>query len=141
MIENLWDTHDFAVKMLDWSAARGSRLAHTCRRCDRAFCPFALLSHGVWATDGEGRPLENSVTNRWLSEACPRIISENDDKDRKRLREATGQLDLLPFTNPRSKFSSSFTLASHCQCPTFGEQQVPCRVDSLSIDYGQPITA
>jgi hypothetical protein len=27
MMENLWDTHDFMVKMLDWSAARGSRLA------------------------------------------------------------------------------------------------------------------
>jgi hypothetical protein len=91
MIENLWNTHDFAVKMLDWSAVRGFWRAHICRRCDRAFCPFALLSHGVWATDGEGRPLENSVTNRWLSEACFRIISENDDKDRKRLRKGTGQ--------------------------------------------------
>jgi hypothetical protein len=26
-MENLWDTHDFMVKMLDWNAARGSRLA------------------------------------------------------------------------------------------------------------------
>src|SRR5215469_10907252 len=30
MIENPWDTHDFAIRMLDWSATRGSRLAHTC---------------------------------------------------------------------------------------------------------------
>ena len=89
MIENPWDTHDFAVRMLDWSAARGSRLAHTCRRCGRAFCRFTLLAHGVWATDSEGRPLKNSATNRWLSEACPRITSENDDRDRKRLREPT----------------------------------------------------
>jgi hypothetical protein len=91
MIENPWDTHDFTVKMLDWSAARGSRLAYTCRRCGRAFCRFTLLTHGVWAIDDEGRTLENSVSSRWLSEACPRITSENDNSDRKRLREPTGQ--------------------------------------------------
>jgi hypothetical protein len=28
MTENPWNTHDFKVKMLDWSAARGSRLPH-----------------------------------------------------------------------------------------------------------------
>jgi hypothetical protein len=89
MIENLWDTHDFKVKMLDWSATRGSRLAHTCRRCGRGFCRFTLLTHGVWAIDGEGRALENSVSSRWLSEACPRVTGENDEKDRKRLREPT----------------------------------------------------
>jgi hypothetical protein len=91
MMENLWNTHDFAVKMLDWSAARGSRLAHTCRRCGRGFCRFTLLAHGVCAIDGDGRNLENSVSSRWLSEACPRINSQNDDSDRKRLREPTGQ--------------------------------------------------
>jgi hypothetical protein len=91
MIDNPWDTHDFTVKMLDWNAVRGSRLAHTCRRCGRRFCRFPLLSHGVWAIDGEGRTLENSVSSGWLSEACPRITSEKDDRDRKRLRESTGQ--------------------------------------------------
>jgi hypothetical protein len=86
-----WESHDFTVKMLDWSAARGSRLAHTCRRCGRGFCRFTLLTHGVWAIDGGGRPLEDSVSSRWLSEVCPRITSANDDMDRKRLREPTGQ--------------------------------------------------
>jgi hypothetical protein len=80
MIDNPWETHDFTVKMLDWSAVRGSRLAHTCRRCGRGFCRFTLLAHGVWAIDGEGRALENSVSSRWLSEACPRITSESDSR-------------------------------------------------------------
>jgi hypothetical protein len=91
MIENVWGTHDFKVKMLDWSAARGSRLAHTCRRCGRGFCRFTLLVHGVWAIDSDGRTLENSVSSRWLAEACPRTTTEDDDKDRKRLREPTSQ--------------------------------------------------
>ncbi len=91
MTENPWNTHDFKVKMLDWSAARGSRLAHTCRRCGRGFSRFTVLSHGVWAIDGEGRTLETVVSNQWLSEDCPRVTNENDDKNRKRLRDPTGQ--------------------------------------------------
>jgi hypothetical protein len=91
MTANHWDTHDFKVKMLDWSAARGSRLAHTCRCCGRSFCRFTMLDHGVWAIDGEGRALEDSVSTRWLSEACPRVTSEHDDRDRKRLRDPVGQ--------------------------------------------------
>ncbi|HUY19961.1 MAG TPA: hypothetical protein VMV15_12115 [Candidatus Binataceae bacterium] len=91
MVENRWDSHDFKVKMLDWSAARGSRLAHTCRRCGRGFSRFTVLSHGVWAIDGEGRALESTVSNQWLSEACPRASTENDDEDRKRLRDVVAQ--------------------------------------------------
>jgi len=91
MIENQWNTHDFRVKMLDWSATRGSRLAHTCRRCGRGFCRFTVLGHGVWAIDREGRALENTVSNQWLSEACPRVTNGNDDTDRKRLRDPEGQ--------------------------------------------------
>lgn len=88
---NSWETHDFMVKSLDWSSLRGNRLAHTCRRCGRRFCRFALLVHGMWAIDGEGRALEDSVSDRWLTEACPRISSDIDDKDRKRLREPLAQ--------------------------------------------------
>ncbi len=80
-----WKTHDFKVKMLDWSAARGSRLVYTCRLCGRAFCSFTLRNNGAWATDGIGRPLENAVSSRWLSEKCPRNFSPNDNDDRKRL--------------------------------------------------------
>ncbi len=81
-----WETHDFKVKMLDWSAARGSRLAHTCRLCGRNFCQFTVLNQGRWAVDGEGRALENAVSDRWLSEDCPRFHDAKDDEDRKRLR-------------------------------------------------------
>jgi hypothetical protein len=91
MSENQWNTHDFKVKMLDWSAARGSRLMHTCRRCGRGFCRYTVLSHGIWAIDGEGHALENTVSNQWLSEACPRVTNESDDRDRKRLRDPAGQ--------------------------------------------------
>jgi hypothetical protein len=87
MSENQWATHDFKVKMLDWSAARGSRLAHMCRRCGRGFSRFTALSHGVWAIDAEGRALETAVSSQWLAEACPRGAVEKDDKDRKRLRD------------------------------------------------------
>jgi hypothetical protein len=91
MTESPWNTHDFKVKMLDWSAARGSRLAHTCRRCGRGFCRFTALGPGVWAIDGEGRALEPSVSSQWLSEPCPLVITESDNKDRGRLRDVTGK--------------------------------------------------
>jgi hypothetical protein len=51
----------------------------------------SVLSHGVWTIDGEGRTLETAVSNQWLSEDCPRVTNENDDKNRKRLRDPTGQ--------------------------------------------------
>jgi hypothetical protein len=86
-----WGTHDFRVKMLDWSAVRGSRLAHTCRRCGRRFTRFTALTHGVSAIDGQGRNLEVSVTSRWLSEVCPRTFNEQDEQNRKLLRESSGE--------------------------------------------------
>jgi hypothetical protein len=82
-----WETHDFKVKMLDWSAVRGSRLAFTCRLCGRRFCRFTIATRGTWAVDGEARALENAVTNRWLSEPCPRVYQATDNKDRECLRE------------------------------------------------------
>ncbi len=91
MTENQWNSHDFKVKLLDWSATRGSRLAHTCRRCGRGFCRFTELGYGVWAIDADGRALVNTVSNQWLAEACPRVASGNDDKDRMRLRDPDGQ--------------------------------------------------
>ena len=87
MNEGLWNTHDFKVRMLDWSATRGSRLGHTCRRCGRGFSRFPVLSYGVWAIDDQGRALESAVTDLWLSQPCPRAVKESDKRDRKRLRE------------------------------------------------------
>jgi hypothetical protein len=80
-----WETHDFAVKMLDWSAVRRSRLLYKCRRCGRNFCHFSAASRNTWAVDGDGRALEGIVSNRWLSEPCPRLFSVKDDEDRKLL--------------------------------------------------------
>jgi hypothetical protein len=85
-----WQTHDFAAKMLDWSATRGSKLAYRCRRCGRSFCQYTVSSHDMWAIDGEGRPLEGGVSDRWLSDECPRFFSAKDDEDRKRLYKAVG---------------------------------------------------
>lgn len=91
LANSTWGTHDFRVKMLDWSAARGSRLAFTCRNCGRKFCNFTVLSQGAWAADGDGRALEDAVSIRWLGENCPRLSSANDDRDRERLRGALPQ--------------------------------------------------
>jgi hypothetical protein len=86
-----WTTHDFRVKMLDWSAARGSRLAYSCRYCGRMFCSFTINNHGAWATDGVGRALETAVSDRWLTEKCPRNFNATDDDDRKRLAKLQTQ--------------------------------------------------
>lgn len=85
---NNWKTHDFAVKMLAWSALRGSTLEYRCCRCGRNFHQFTAASRNVWAVDGEGRTLEDLVSDRWLSDKCPRAFSVNDDEDRKRLPKA-----------------------------------------------------
>jgi hypothetical protein len=77
-----WATHDFTVKMLDWSAVRGSRLAYTCRRCGRQFCQFAAEGRKAWAIDAEYRALEGKASDRWLSEECPRLVRLGDDEDR-----------------------------------------------------------
>jgi len=91
LLKKHWQTHDFTVKMLDWSAARGSRLAFTCRKCRRRFCHFTILNQQAWAVDAEGRALENIVSDRWLSEECPRLINLKDDDDRKRLSKTIAQ--------------------------------------------------
>jgi hypothetical protein len=90
-IKRAWATHDFKVKMLDWSGGRGSRLAYTCRLCGRRFCLFTIMNHGTWAVDGEGHELENAVTDRWLAQSCPRLLNTEDDEDRKRLSRASAQ--------------------------------------------------
>ena len=68
MLEANWATHNFTVKMLDWSAVRGSRLIYRCRRCGRNFCNFSAASRDMWAINGEGRALEGGVSDLWLSD-------------------------------------------------------------------------
>ena len=87
---NNWETHDFAVKMLAWSPVRGSTLEYRCRRCGRNFHQFTAASRDVWAVDEEGRALELIVSDRWLSDKCPRLFRVKDDEDRRRLSKHAG---------------------------------------------------
>ena len=88
-MKNNWQTHDFAVKMLAWSASRGSTLEYRCRRCERNFYQFSA-GRDIWAVDREGHALESGVSDRWLSDACPHLICATDAEDRKRLSKAVG---------------------------------------------------
>jgi hypothetical protein len=82
---NNWKSHDFATKMLAWSAAQGSTLEYKCRRCGRRFRQFTAGRRGTWAVDGEGRALNGGVSNRWKLDECPRFSSSKDDQDRQQL--------------------------------------------------------
>ena len=87
---NNWKTHDFTVKMLAWSAVRGSTLEYRCRRCGRNFHQFSAASRTVWAVNGEGQALEDGVSDRWLSDPCPRVFRVKDEEDRERLSKGIG---------------------------------------------------
>jgi hypothetical protein len=80
-----WKSHDFAAKMLTWSEGQGSTLEYKCRRCERSFHQLTAGRRGTWAVDREGRALDGGVSDRWISDECPRLFSGNDDEDRKRL--------------------------------------------------------
>jgi hypothetical protein len=82
---NNWKSHDFVAKMLAWSEAQGSTLEYKCRRCGREFRQFTAGNRGTWAVDRDGRALEGGVSDRWISDQCPRLLSVKDDEDRKRL--------------------------------------------------------
>lgn len=78
--------------MLDWTAARGSRLAYSCRHCGRRFCHFTILNQGAWAVNGDdGWASENSISDHWFGEQCPRLLNITDDDDRKRLSRLAAQ--------------------------------------------------
>ncbi len=85
-VKSPWGTHDFKVKTLEGATggAGGSRLGFTCRKCDRQFSQTPL-NRRTWAINEAGMALESAVTDRWLSEVCPRLPAVTDE-DRKRLR-------------------------------------------------------
>lgn len=91
MLKTSWQTHNFKVKMLDWSADRGSRLAYLCRLCGRRFCMFAKQGGKIWAVDGDGHAIGVAANERWLSEACPPLFKAGDENDRKRPDEGAEQ--------------------------------------------------
>ena len=77
-----WESHDWKVKTLESvSAGGGSKLAYTCRACERKFI-YTTGNNRVWATNDEGTALADEVSARWLSESCPRRPGKRDGQDR-----------------------------------------------------------
>jgi len=77
-----WESHDWRVKTLEsLSAGGGSKLAYTCRRCERRFTQ-TTVNHRAWATNNDGTALADEVTSRWLDQSCPGRPGESDNKDR-----------------------------------------------------------
>lgn len=83
-----WETHDFKVTMLDWSADRGFRLAHLCRLCGRRFCQFTLVrGQGPWAVDSKGYALDSDVSDDGYQKNS-HVSLRRDENDRKRPDDA-----------------------------------------------------
>lgn len=81
-----WDSHDWKVKTVQQlPAGRGSRLAFTCRSCERQFM-FMTINSRTWAIDGQGQALSDDVTSRWLAEKCPHRPGSHDAEDRLMLK-------------------------------------------------------
>jgi len=68
--ENPWQSHDWKVKTLISVTRGGSRLAFTCRSCERTFTHMTG-NNETWATDGHDVALADNISRRWLSETCP----------------------------------------------------------------------
>jgi hypothetical protein len=68
--ENPWQSHDWKVKTLISVTRGGSRLAFTCRSCERTFTHMTG-NNQTWATDGHDVALADTISQRWLSEICP----------------------------------------------------------------------
>jgi hypothetical protein len=81
-----WDSHDWKVKTVQQLiAGGGSRLAFTCRSCERQFS-YMTMDNRAWAIDGQGQALSDDVTSRWLAEKCPRRPGTHDGEDRRTLK-------------------------------------------------------
>ena len=77
-----WESHDWKVKTLESpSAGGGSKLAFTCRACERRFS-YTTANNRAWATGEDGTALADEITTRWLAQACPRRPGEHDYNDR-----------------------------------------------------------
>jgi len=77
-----WESHDWKVKTLESvSAGGGSRLAFTCRGCERKFT-YTTANNRAWATSSDGTALADEITSRWLAQSCPGRPGEGDNQDR-----------------------------------------------------------
>ena len=76
--KSAWDSHDWKIKTLESvSAGGGSRLAFTCRGCERKFT-FMTGNSRAWATSSDGTALADEITTRWLAQKCPGRPGELD---------------------------------------------------------------
>ena len=83
-----WESHDWKVKTLEsLSAGGGSRLAYTCRSCERRFS-FMTASSRAWAVAHDGQALSDEVSSRWLGQHCPGHLEAGDAHDREQLKHA-----------------------------------------------------
>jgi hypothetical protein len=81
-----WESHDWKVKTLESvSAGGGSRLAFTCRACERKFT-LTTASNRAWATTADGTALADDISSRWLAQSCPGRPGELDAQDRLNLK-------------------------------------------------------
>jgi hypothetical protein len=81
-----WESHDWKVKTLESvSAGGGSRLAFTCRGCERKFV-YTTANNRAWATSGDGTALSDEISSRWLAQTCPGRPGEKDNQDRLSLK-------------------------------------------------------
>jgi hypothetical protein len=79
--ENPWQSHDWKVKTLISVTRGGSRLAFTCRSCERTFTHMTG-NNQTWATNGKDVALTDVISQRWLSETCPVSPVTGDVEDR-----------------------------------------------------------
>jgi hypothetical protein len=79
--ENPWQSHDWKVKTLISVTRGGSRLAFTCRSCERTFTHLTG-NNQTWATNGKDVALADTISQRWLSETCPVSPVTGDVADR-----------------------------------------------------------
>jgi hypothetical protein len=81
-----WESHDWKVKTLESvSAGGGSRLAFTCRGCERKFV-YTTANNRAWATSSDGTALADEISSRWLAQTCPGRPGEGDNQDRLTLK-------------------------------------------------------
>ena|ERR1700722_6762244 len=81
-----WESHAWKVKTLESvSPDGGSKLAYTCRSCERKFT-FTTANNRAWATNARGTALADDITARWLTENCLRRPGEHDHKDVHKLK-------------------------------------------------------
>jgi hypothetical protein len=81
-----WESHDWKVKTLEsLSAGGGSKLAYTCRACERKFT-YTTANNRAWATSDDGTALADHFSARWLAEPCPQRPGKHDNQDRLKVK-------------------------------------------------------